>query len=562
MTAATAGPAVAARRTLTVPVVALTGETRSAGGELKLSGIAAPYGKRSHDIGFFEVIERGAFAASLAGDADVILLWQHDHTRPLARTRAGSLQVADTPEGVRFTATLPPTSLAADAVELVRSGVVDEMSFGFTVEQDSWETRDGQRVRVVKRAKLHEVSLVTQAAYGAATSVQARNRQLAERIERTVAGMRRPSVTPDPYSPTGEHSYFRDRAAVDASERAHTRLVEAGFGPAWPGQVDTTAPTLLHGGVREARERLAQLGRHLRETRDLSTTPTAGGYFVAGGAPVHVAEAFAAAARSRATLPNLLPVHPLPETGMTLKTPRITTGVSTEPQAAENTAPTEVDIVETAIESPVSTITGIEDVSQQLLDRAEPGIDTVIATELGRAIGADLDTLLLTGSGTAPYLRGLDNVSGITSVAYTDASPTFAELVPKLAECASRVATALGSDPTHLLWHPRREAWAVSSLGTTFSLLANALPYNIRPVTVPAITTTAGAGTNEDKIYVVRADELPLWVGPVSFQVLTDWAGSGTLTVRCRAIQYVSALFARRPEAIGVVSGTGLSAWY
>ncbi|MBA3297559.1 MAG: hypothetical protein H0U19_11540 [Acidobacteria bacterium] len=35
----------------------------------------------------------------------------------------------------------------------------------------------------------------------------------------------------------------------------------------------------------------------------------------------------------------------------------------------------------------------------------------------------------------------------------------------------------------------------------------------MEPVAVDGITTLAGAGTNEDKIYIVAADELPIFVG-------------------------------------------------
>ncbi|MBA3297558.1 MAG: hypothetical protein H0U19_11535 [Acidobacteria bacterium] len=46
----------------------------------------------------------------------------------------------------------------------------------------------------------------------------------------------------------------------------------------------------------------------------------------------------------------------------------------------------------------------MQDVALQLLERSDPSIDAVIAMELGYGIARDLDTLLLTGSGTAPYL--------------------------------------------------------------------------------------------------------------------------------------------------------------
>ena len=59
---------------------------------------------------------------------------------------------------------------------------------------------------------------------------------------------------------------------------------------------------------------------------------------------------------------------------------------------------------------------------------------------------------------------------------------------------------------------------------------------------------------------MVRADELPVYSSAPVFRISFDVAGSGTLTAKVAAYQYVSALFTRRPEAIGKVSGTGLIA--
>lgn len=546
-------PTAPARSTITVPL-RLDPETRSTDGQLRLSGLAIPYEAMSDDLGFFEVIERGAFRSSIAdGATDVMLLWMHDHAQPLARQSAGNLEVRETPEGVRFAATLPNTTLARDAVELARTGVVKQMSFGFVALSDKWEQRNGEKVRVVTRARLHEVSLVGEPAYSQ-TSAEARNRELAERIERTVSRMRRPSGTPSPYLPTGEHSWFRDQWVLAQQHAATSALIDAGHGPAFRGTQPFGFPHPLHGGTEEARARLDQLGRHLRETRDLTTTATAGGNFA--GAPQHVADAFSAAVRARGVLPGVFPVADLPERGMSIKTPRVTTGPATEVQAVENVAASEVDLVEANVSSPVSTVTGFTELSQQLLDRAEPGMDSVIGTELGRGIAEDLDVLLLTGSGTAPYLRGLDNVTGLTSTAYTDASPTQAEAWGKIVTCAAAVATALGSEPTHVLMHSRRDAWIFGSSWASAPLV---LPYGMAHVACNAISTTSGAGTNEDRVYVLRADELPVYLGPVQTRVHVDYSGSGTLTARIVAYQYASALFARRPEAVGVVSGTGLA---
>lgn len=65
--------------------------------------------------------------------------------------------------GLKVTATLPDTTLGRDISELVRTGVVDSMSFGFSVKRDSW-SQDGQ-TRYLEDVTLWEVSLVSTPAY-------------------------------------------------------------------------------------------------------------------------------------------------------------------------------------------------------------------------------------------------------------------------------------------------------------------------------------------------------------------------------------------------------------
>jgi len=67
--------------------------------------------------------------------------------------------------GLKVTATLPDTTLGRDIAELVRTGVVDSMSFGFSVRKDSW-SKDGS-TRYLEDVSLYEVSLVSTPAYEA-----------------------------------------------------------------------------------------------------------------------------------------------------------------------------------------------------------------------------------------------------------------------------------------------------------------------------------------------------------------------------------------------------------
>jgi hypothetical protein len=74
----------------------------------------------------------------------------------------------------------------------------------------------------------------------------------------------------------------------------------------------------------------------------------------------------------------------------------------------------------------------------------------------------------------------------------------------------------------------------------------------------PSISTTLGAGTNEDVILVLRASDPILWESSIRTRVLPD-IGSGTLTTRLQVYGYVAFTAERQPKSITIVSGTGLT---
>lgn len=143
-----------------------------------LSGLAIPYGKWSREISepfapqFREKIARGAFG-DLAG-ADIKLLWNHNPGALLARTRSGTMTITDTAAGLRFTADIADTTVGRDVRELIARGDLSgEMSFGFYVDRDEWNPRRTERT--VTSARLVELSVVVDAAYGDKTNSSLRS---------------------------------------------------------------------------------------------------------------------------------------------------------------------------------------------------------------------------------------------------------------------------------------------------------------------------------------------------------------------------------------------------
>jgi HK97 family phage prohead protease len=138
-------------------------ELRAEGDGRSFTGYAALFNEPSLPLPFTEYIRPGAFKRSLQSRNRMMLLWNHDTSNPLASTRNGSLQMVEDERGLKVTATLPDTTLGRDISELVRTGVVDSMSFGFSVKRDSW-SQDGQ-TRYLEDVTLWEVSLVSTPAY-------------------------------------------------------------------------------------------------------------------------------------------------------------------------------------------------------------------------------------------------------------------------------------------------------------------------------------------------------------------------------------------------------------
>jgi HK97 family phage prohead protease len=144
-------------------------EVRAEGDGMTFSGYASVFNSPSQDLGgFIEYVAPGAFKRSLQSRNEVKLLWNHDAGEPLASLRGGSMQLVEDERGLKVTASLPQTSRGRDVAELLRTKVIDSMSFGFNVIKDTW-SRDGQ-TRTLDSVRLFEVSIVSFPAYESTTA--------------------------------------------------------------------------------------------------------------------------------------------------------------------------------------------------------------------------------------------------------------------------------------------------------------------------------------------------------------------------------------------------------
>ena len=122
------------------------------------------------DTKFYEQVSRDAFKDAKIDD--VILNMNHEG-QALARTRNNTLQLTVNEHGLDIEADMSKSQASREAYEAVQNGLLDRMSFAFTVAQDSYDKETRTRT-IEKIDRLFDVSLVNFPAYEA-TSVSARS---------------------------------------------------------------------------------------------------------------------------------------------------------------------------------------------------------------------------------------------------------------------------------------------------------------------------------------------------------------------------------------------------
>lgn len=132
---------------------------------------------------FIEKINKGAFLRALTKGDRFDFLAEHDRSLLLATTENGSLELWEDEEGLKMRANIVPTSYGKDIYTLIRSKVINHMSFGFRVLKDSWKKGlDGIYERSVEELELIEVSAVRNPAYPC-SAIAARNIELIEDVD-------------------------------------------------------------------------------------------------------------------------------------------------------------------------------------------------------------------------------------------------------------------------------------------------------------------------------------------------------------------------------------------
>jgi HK97 family phage major capsid protein len=294
--------------------------------------------------------------------------------------------------------------------------------------------------------------------------------------------------------------------------------------------------------------------------------------------PNYLVGMYAKALRNGRVFADQVNHQELPETGMSIIIPRLTTGLTADIQSAENATVATQDIVETDLTVNIRTIAGYSPVSRQSLERAAYN-EEILMEDLIARYNADLDTQCISGSGSGVNFVGFLNTSGIKTSAATSSSnlpAVYANVADVIQQINSAVG-GLGYAADKIVVHPRRWGSWVAAVDTTNRpiLGISGLPFfNVDgagesagygyvgqiqglPVYLDAnVPTNLGGGSNEDAVLVMASGLVHLWEEAGQPVTLAFEQQAGTsLQVQLVAYGYAAFTAGRYPAACGKVTG-------
>lgn len=157
--------------------------TEEAEGKMILEGYAIVFESETligdEEHGFKEIIDKDSLKESQM--KDVPLKYNHmDNFLILARTKNKSLTLEVDEKGLKVHAELLDTEFNKDIYKMVQAGLLDKMSFAFTVAKQSWDRSGKVPVRrILGIERLYDVSIVDTPAYDA-TSIHARSLEIVD----------------------------------------------------------------------------------------------------------------------------------------------------------------------------------------------------------------------------------------------------------------------------------------------------------------------------------------------------------------------------------------------
>ena len=158
----------------------------------KVTLLLAPYDGSSANLGSFkEVYRPGCFRNGLTGDLRVMFCHADSSQHVIGRTSAGTARFWEDAAGLHAEAIAPETSWADDLLVSMRRKDITQSSAAFWITRQSWETRGGERYRIVEEAIAHDGSVETFPAYENSTATAAQAATLVPKVESDHLGLAR-----------------------------------------------------------------------------------------------------------------------------------------------------------------------------------------------------------------------------------------------------------------------------------------------------------------------------------------------------------------------------------
>lgn len=144
----------------------------------QLSGVAIVFNQQSQMLdNFYEIIDQHALDNVDLNDTDIVMLNGHNYENPVGRnTKNLHLQLKS--DGLHFTLDLIDSQESRDLLANVQGGVIQGMSFGFSVLSDSWQ---GNIRTIEKIEKLFELSATVAPAYKTTKLLQTRSLKMEDK---------------------------------------------------------------------------------------------------------------------------------------------------------------------------------------------------------------------------------------------------------------------------------------------------------------------------------------------------------------------------------------------
>lgn len=309
------------------------------------------------------------------------------------------------------------------------------------------------------------------------------------------------------------------------------------------------------------------------ELRVMGTGSTAGGDFLP---PLYLADLWVHPNMAGRPLADRLPKYPLPPTGTAITLPKLSSGVTVAGRASGGSV-SSTDGVTATDSYTVQEYAGLVDIDRIAVMRSDPGLQDVLTRTLVRRYNVAIDVDLISGSGSGAHHKGLDTVlnGGSNDVTWTQGSPTPAKFNSQVLKAISLIDTnRIEVEADLVVLHGRRMAWAAQPNSSTFGIFQQSGLFHaqgtqdggfiqtmngLEVLRDNNVTTTNGASTSEDRVYVLASQDFLFAEGPLYARVHED-VGSGTGFIRFAVFAHSAFLSNRYPASGARISGTGLIA--